>query len=200
MNRIFVYIGIIAGLLLGGSLSVEAQKKPLDIEACTSWKRIDAPDISPTGRWVTYRISLMEYNPASKEEKKLHLFDSRTRKEILLNGDIERLETLAYNIKNTALCGLGQTAPNPVLSTLKFFRDEYVAHVVDKKCPAGVCKSLLHYEIVADKCKGCTACARACPVNAISGEVRKPHQIDTRKCIKCGACMETCRFDAIVKR
>lgn len=92
MNRIFVYIGIIAGLLLGGSLSVEAQKKPLDIEACTSWKRIDAPDISPTGRWVTYRISLMEYNPASKEEKKLHLFDSRTRKEILLNGDIERLE------------------------------------------------------------------------------------------------------------
>ena len=90
MNRIFVYIGIIAGLLLGGSLSVEAQKKPLDIEACTSWKRIDAPDISPTGRWVTYRISLMEYNPASKEEKKLHLFDSRTRKEILLNGDIDR--------------------------------------------------------------------------------------------------------------
>lgn len=92
MNRIFVYIGIIAGLLLGGSLSVEAQKKPLDIEACTSWKRIDAPDISPTGRWVTYRISLMEYNPDSKEEKTLHLFDSRTRKEILLNGDIERLE------------------------------------------------------------------------------------------------------------
>ena len=92
MNRIFVHIGIIAGLLLGGSLSVEAQKRPLDIEACTSWKRIDAPDISPTGRWVTYRISLMEYNPASKEEKKLHLFDSRTRKEILLNGDIEHLE------------------------------------------------------------------------------------------------------------
>lgn len=92
MNRIFVHIGIIAGLLLGGSLSVEAQKRPLDIEACTSWKRIDAPDISPTGRWVTYRISLMEYNPDSKEEKPLHLFDSRTRKEILLNGDIERLE------------------------------------------------------------------------------------------------------------
>ena len=92
MNRIFVYIGIIAGLLLGGSLSVEAQKKPLDIEACTSWKRIDAPDISPTGRWVTYRISLMEYNPDNREEKPLHLFDSHTRKEILLDGDIERLE------------------------------------------------------------------------------------------------------------
>ena len=92
MNRIFVHIGIVTGLLLGGSLSVEAQKKPLDIEACTSWKRIDAPDISPTGRWVTYRISLMEYNPDNKEEKTLHLFDSRTQKEILLNGDIERLE------------------------------------------------------------------------------------------------------------
>ncbi|WP_444106885.1 prolyl oligopeptidase family serine peptidase [Bacteroides sp.] len=108
MNRIFVYIGIIAGLLLGGSLSVEAQKKPLDIEACTSWKRIDAPDISPTGRWVTYRISLMEYNPDSKEEKKLHLFDSRTRKEILLNGDIERLEF--YNNDQGAFYRLADSA------------------------------------------------------------------------------------------
>lgn len=108
MNRIFVYIGIIAGLLLGGSLSVEAQKKPLDIEACTSWKRIDAPDISPTGRWVTYRISLMEYNPDSKEEKKRHLFDSRTRKEILLNGDIERLEF--YNNDQGAFYRLADSA------------------------------------------------------------------------------------------
>ena len=108
MNRIFVYIGIIAGLLLGGSLSVEAQKKPLDIEACTSWKRIDAPDISPTGRWVTYRISLMEYNPDSKEEKPLHLFDSRTRKEILLNGDIERLEF--YNNDQGAFYRLADSA------------------------------------------------------------------------------------------
>lgn len=108
MNRIFVYIGIIAGLLLGGSLSVEAQKKPLDIEACTSWKRIDAPDISPTGRWVTYRISLMEYNPDSKEEKTLHLFDSRTRKEILLNGDIERLEF--YNNDQGAFYRLADSA------------------------------------------------------------------------------------------
>lgn len=91
MNRIFVHIGIIAGLLLGGSLSVEAQKRPLDIEACTSWKRIDAPDISPTGRWVTYRISLMEYNPDSKEEKPLHLFDSRTRKEIFKGGKTKRV-------------------------------------------------------------------------------------------------------------
>ena len=113
--------------------------------------------------------------------------------------DIDDLEALCYYIKENSLCGLGQTAPNPVLSTLKFFRDEYVAHVVDKKCPAGVCKSLLHYEIVADKCKGCTLCARNCPVGAISGTVKNPHVIDTGKCIKCGVCMEKCKFGAIVK-
>ena len=85
-------------------------------------------------------------------------------------------------------------------STQHYFRDEYEAHCIEKRCPAGVCKRLVQFVIEEDKCKGCTACARACPVNAISGEVRKPHQIDTRKCIKCGACMETCRFNAIVKR
>ena len=114
--------------------------------------------------------------------------------------DIDELEELCHYIKANSLCGLGQTAPNPVLSTLKFFRDEYVAHVVDKKCPAGVCKSLLHYEIVADKCKGCTACARKCPNDAISGAVKQPHVIDKDKCIKCGVCLETCKFGAVVKK
>ncbi len=114
--------------------------------------------------------------------------------------DIDKMEELCYYIKANALCGLGQTAPNPVLSTLRYFRDEYIAHVVDKKCPAGVCKSLLSYEIQADKCKGCTACARKCPVGAISGEVKNPHTIDKTKCIKCGVCMATCKFGAIVKK
>ena len=114
--------------------------------------------------------------------------------------DIDKLEELCYYIKENALCGLGQTAPNPVLSTLHFFRDEYIAHVTEKRCPAGACKALTNYYIEPDKCKGCTLCARNCPVNAISGTVKQPHVIDTKKCIKCGACMEKCKFSAIVKR
>ena len=111
---------------------------------------------------------------------------------------LQEMEELCYTIKDTSLCGLGQTAPNPVLSTLRLFKDEYMAHVVDKKCPAKVCKELLSYSIDAEKCKKCSLCAKNCPVNAISGEVGKtPYVIDTEKCIKCGACVTSCKFNAV---
>ena len=113
------------------------------------------------------------------------------------DGDIELLEELCNAIKDGALCGLGQTAPNPVLTTIRYFRDEYEAHINDKNCPAGECMDLLHYRIDPEKCKGCTMCARNCPVKAISGETKKPHVIDESKCIKCGHCMTLCKFDAI---
>ncbi len=114
--------------------------------------------------------------------------------------DLDRLEELATYIKSASLCGLGQTAPNPVLSTLRNFRDEYIAHIKDKKCPAGVCKKLLSYTIDPDKCKGCTLCARNCPAGAIVGKVKEVHVIDTAKCVKCGACIEKCKFGAISKK
>ena len=111
---------------------------------------------------------------------------------------LENLEDLAKAVQKSSLCALGKTAPNPVLSTLKHFKDEYLAHVVEKRCPAGVCKALARFEIVADKCKGCGMCKRACPVQAISGAVGKPHQIDPKKCIKCGGCKATCKFGAVI--
>jgi ferredoxin len=113
-------------------------------------------------------------------------------------GDIELLEELAGNIKASALCGLGQTAPNPVLSTLKYFRNEYEAHIKEKRCPAGACAKLANY-VITDACKGCGLCARNCPVGAISGKIKEKHVIDQEICIKCGACMTNCPFKAITK-
>ena len=132
--------------------------------------------------------------------KRLHeMLDKITKGQGTLE-DLDKIEELCEYIKANALCGLGQTAPNPVLSTLTHFRDEYVAHVVDKRCPAGVCKELLTYTIDPDKCKGCTLCARNCPAGAITGKVKEAHVIDPDKCIKCGVCMSNCKFDAISKK
>jgi NADP-reducing hydrogenase subunit HndC len=114
-------------------------------------------------------------------------------------GDIERLLELGGKIKDTALCGLGQTAPNPVLTTIKYFREEYETHIRQKKCPAHSCTALLTYTITADNCTGCTLCARKCPVHAISGEVKKVHTLDQALCIKCGLCFEACKFEAVLK-
>jgi NADH-quinone oxidoreductase subunit F len=114
-------------------------------------------------------------------------------------ADLEILEDLANTVKDGSLCGLGKTAPNPVLSTLKYFKDEYIAHIVDKKCPAGVCTALKTIRIEEELCKGCTKCARLCPVGAIEGTVKQPHKINPEKCIKCEACLSGCPFKAIVK-
>jgi len=111
--------------------------------------------------------------------------------------DLEILEDLAYSIKDSALCGLGQTAPNPVLTTLKYFKDEYLAHIEEGTCPAKVCKALIRYEIIPDKCTGCGACLKVCPTAAITGEKKEVHNIAQEKCTKCGMCYSTCRFEAI---
>jgi len=108
------------------------------------------------------------------------------------------METLCHHIVTSSLCALGQTAPNPVLSTLNFFKDEYLAHIVEKRCPAGVCKAMLKYVVVAEKCIGCTICAKNCPAECISGAVKQVHEIVQENCVKCGVCKEKCKFDAII--
>jgi NAD-dependent dihydropyrimidine dehydrogenase PreA subunit len=111
--------------------------------------------------------------------------------------DIELLESLASVVKKVSLCQLGATSPNPVLTTLRYFKDEYIAHIKDRTCPAGVCKSLIQYEIDSEKCTGCGVCKKRCPQEAISGEKKKVHEIDLKKCIKCGICYDSCKFDAV---
>ena len=113
--------------------------------------------------------------------------------------DIDRMQEISSAMQSASLCGLGQTSPNPIVSSLRYFEDEYKAHIIDKKCPSGKCKSLLSYVIDAQKCVGCTACARVCPVACISGERKQKHTIDTLKCIKCGQCFEVCKFDAVLR-
>ena len=132
-------------------------------------------------------------------KRMLEILDKITKGTAVME-DLDKLEELCYYIKENSLCGLGQTAPNPVLSTLRYFRSEYEAHIKEKRCPAGVCKALLSYHIDRDKCKGCTLCARNCPADAIIGTVKNPHIIDQDKCIKCGTCIEKCKFGAIYKR
>ena len=150
---------------------------------------LEFTDDESSGKCTTSRIG----------NKRLYeMLDKVTKGEGTME-DLDKMEELCHYIKENSLCGLGQTAPNPVLSTMKYFRDEYIAHVRDKRCPAGVCKALISYKIDPEKCIGCGLCKRGCPVNAISGEIKQPHVIDPAKCIKCGACLEHCRKNAIVK-
>ena len=156
-------------------------------------------DIAKFFRQFTVDESCGKCTPCRIGTKRLYEMLDRITKGQGTLEELDKMEELCHYIKDNALCGLGQTAPNPVLSTLRYFRDEYLAHIVDKKCPAGVCKALLSFKIDPELCRGCTLCARNCPADAIIGKVKEVHQIDQLKCIKCGACMDNCRFGAVHK-
>jgi NADP-reducing hydrogenase subunit HndC len=138
--------------------------------------------------------------PCRIGSKRIYETLDKITKGLATDADVDKLKLLAVNIKDTALCGLGQTMPNPVLSTMRVFENEYRAHVGDKKCPAGVCTNLLEFVVVPEKCVGCTLCAKVCPVSCISGKAKEVHVIDQSACIKCGACLDKCKFDAIIKQ
>lgn len=146
----------------------------------------------------TVEESCGKCSPCRIGNKRLHELLEHISKGHGTMADLDRLRNMSLVIKDTSLCGLGQSSPNPVLSTLDNFMDEYIAHVIDKKCPAGKCRDLMQYLILSENCVGCTACARVCPVNAITGERKEPHLINQSICIKCGACMEKCKFDAVL--
>ncbi|MFP4472153.1 MAG: NADH-ubiquinone oxidoreductase-F iron-sulfur binding region domain-containing protein, partial [Bacteroidales bacterium] len=145
----------------------------------------------------TVEESCGKCSPCRIGNKRLYeMLDTITKGEGTMD-DLAKLKNLSNVIRDTSLCGLGQSSPNPVLSTMDNFWDEYVAHVEEKKCPSGVCKSLMRYVVIPENCVGCTACARKCPVNCISGERKQVHEIDQAACIKCGTCLEKCKFNAI---
>jgi len=197
----------------GGCITAESLDIPIDYENLTAIGSMMGSggmivldedncmvDIAKFYLEFTVDESCGKCTPCRVGTKRLHEILEKITNGQGTEQDLLDLRELGETIKDTALCGLGQTAPNPVLSTLNYFQDEYIAHVRDKKCPAGVCQALLSYNILKDKCVGCTACARVCPVKCISGSPKVVHEIDQSECIKCGACMNACKFSAIEKR
>jgi NADH:ubiquinone oxidoreductase subunit F (NADH-binding)/(2Fe-2S) ferredoxin/Pyruvate/2-oxoacid:ferredoxin oxidoreductase delta subunit len=197
----------------GGCITAESLDIPIDYENLTAIGSMMGSggmivldedncmvDIAKFYLEFTVDESCGKCTPCRVGTKRLHEILEKITNGQGTEQDLLDLRELGETIKDTALCGLGQTAPNPVLSTLNYFQDEYIAHVRDKKCPAGVCQALLSYNILKDKCVGCTACARVCPVKCISGSPKMVHEIDQSECIKCGACMNACKFSAIEKR
>jgi len=197
----------------GGCITAESLDIPIDYENLTAIGSMMGSggmivldedncmvDIAKFYLEFTVDESCGKCTPCRVGTKRLHEILEKITNGQGTEQDLLDLRELGETIKDTALCGLGQTAPNPVLSTLNYFQDEYIAHVRDKKCPAGVCQALLSYNILKDKCVGCTACARVCPVKCISGSPKVVHEINQSECIKCGACMNACKFSAIEKR